>query len=115
MKNILLFSISVLFLAGCSSLPRHEHLIGKIISVNPDNQATACLERKKIFVGQKIAVFEELCKKEIYQKRWTKDAKINCENLKIGTAEVTDNSNLHSIILKPIENFKFSTNYFVKE
>lgn len=113
-KILLLFCFSVFFL-GCSSLPRHEHLTGSIISVNPDNQATTCLERKKTFIGQKIAVFEELCKRETYQKRWTKDAKIKCENFKIGNAEIIDNSDSHSIILKSVGNFKFSTSYFVKE
>ena len=114
MKQIFaLFSSSAFLLMGCTSLPRHEHVVGDVRSVGSTG-AVACLEGKKVQEGQKVEVFESVCKRAAYQKRWVKVARTECVEKKVADAEVLSTQNPHEVILKVLTQAKVGAGNFIK-
>jgi hypothetical protein len=108
-----LLSFSALFLMGCSSLPRHEHVVGDVRSVGSAN-VVACLEGRNAQEGQKVEVFESVCKRAAYQKRWAKVARTECVDKKVADAQVLSTQNPHEVILKVLAQANVETGNFIK-
>lgn len=106
-------SFSALFLLGCTSLPRHEHVVGDVRSVGSTN-VVACLEGRKTQEGQKVEVFESVCKRAAYQKRWAKIARTECVDKKVADAQILSTKNPHEVILKVLTQVKVEAGNFIE-
>lgn len=108
-----LLSSSAFFLMGCTSLSRHEHVVGDVRSVGSTN-VVACLEGRNAQEGQKVEVFESVCKRAAYQKRWAKVTRTECVDRKVADAEVLSTQNPHEVILKVLTQAKVEAGNFIK-
>lgn len=114
MKQIFIpFSLLSLFLSGCTSLPRHEHVVGDVRPAGSIN-FVACLEGKKANVGQRVEIFESVCKRAAYQKRWNKVARTECVDKKIADAQILSTQDPHEVLLKTLTKVKIEEGNFIK-
>lgn len=117
MKNIFTLCSVILLLSACASkIPADHpnHPVGDVRAVNLNKEAVVCMMGSQVSAGQKVSVYESVCKRGYYQTRWATKPKVNCEEVKRGEAEVLSSSDIHSVILKPVGSLSLQTSYIVK-
>jgi len=112
--TLLVLNLSLVFLGGCSALPRHEHVVGDI-RTSENGAATVCLEGRNIQNGKTLEIFESNCRRKAHQKRWSTVTRVECVDQKVSDAIVISSENIHEVVLKTENMAPIKAGSFVKK
>lgn len=111
-KYILCFTM--LGICSCTSLPAHQHLVGRINIVDPGGEGTVCMEGVDAQVGQKVSVVERVCAATTYKTRWAIKNGTSCEEIPRVEAKIISNSNIHEVTIRSLVSTELKSGYTVK-
>lgn len=112
--RLLVLNLSLVFIGGCSALPRHEHVVGDIRTLE-NGTATVCMEGRSIQDGKVLEIFESNCRRKAHQKRWSTVTRVECVDQKVSDAIVSSSENIHEVVLKTENMVPIKAGSFVKK
>lgn len=112
--NGLALALLFLSLTSCATGEDHRHVLGEVTTTTSPIAGVACLKGVKADVGQRLDVFERVCRSGTYGNRWIQKQTTVCENVKKGEAEVVAVSNVHEVELRAISGSGLKPGFIVK-
>ena len=94
-RKHLLWLAASFFMSACSTLSGHDHARGTVVLSDDGKEAHVCLGNKEVKIGDKVEVFEAICKKEHVAVIRSPRYRTKCEKVARGQAEVVDVSDEH--------------------
>lgn len=90
-----LWLVAPFLMNACATLSGHDHARGTVVLSDDGKEAHVCLGNKEIKVGDKVEVFDAVCKKEQVAVIRSRRYQTKCEKIARGQAEVVDVADEH--------------------
>lgn len=94
-RRIWLVAVAPVVLGACATMSGHGHTRGTVVLSDDGKEAHVCLGEKEVKVGDKVDVFEAVCKKEQVALIRSPRYQTKCERVARGQAEVVEVSDEH--------------------
>lgn len=109
--RFVLAGIFALVSMGCA----HTHTRGAIVAVDEGKEGHVCIESEEVKPGDKLVVYETVCKRVPSSSPRGPTHKTTCEKVPRGTAEVTETSDQHYSKVRALDDLKFKEGQVVEK
>lgn len=110
-----LLSASVFVSACATTSGEHSHIRGSVVTLDSPQEAHVCLGQTEIKPGDKLAVYESVCKSEMDLGERKPIKKTTCDKVPRGQAEVTESLGEHFAKVRSLGDLKFKEGFIVEK
>lgn len=119
MKSVVIASLfsGMFLLSSCATISgKHHHTRGSVVALDSEEEAHVCLGEKEIKPGDRLSVYESVCKSEISDDGpRVAIRRTTCERIARGEVEVVENSGSHFSKVRALSGLKLKEGFILEK
>lgn len=116
MKSLFTIVLGLTVLSACATTSGgHSHVRGSVVTLDSSQEGHVCLGRSEVAPGEKMNVFESVCKTELVDGENKPRSKTVCQKIARGDVEVVEQLSEHFAKVRSLGDLKLKEGFIIEK